>query len=155
MSFKTKSTQDIPAEQFDRALQLASQVKRSANSFRDMAVAGSVRTDDLFNGLVNHLFQIRQGLAKAQATPGMAQYAKDQFNDPAYDVAAEFTTMMAEINTMTAFLEANYPTGPGGHLQTRLFVGDGSGATVSDTITNPSQLTALITRLDALIAVIE
>lgn len=155
MSFRTKSTQDIPSEQFPVALQLASQAKNSAVAFRAMAVAGSVKVGDLFEGLVNHLFQIRQGLTRAQTTPGMAQYAKDQFNDLAYDVVAEFASMMAEIDLTTAFLEANYPTGPDGHLQTRTFVGDGSGATVSAVITSAAALSALITRLDALIATID
>ncbi len=155
MSFKTKSTQEIPAEQFDRALQSANQIRRTAVAFRALAVGGSVRTDDLFTGLIHQLFQIRQSLLKAKTTPGIVQYAKDQFDDPAYDIVTEFTTMLSEIDATTGFFETNFPKGPGGHLLIRTFVGDGSGDTVADTITDSGQLTAMIGRLDALIATID
>ena len=63
--------------------------------------------------------------------------------------------MMAAIDTIAVWFEANFPTGAGGFLQSRTFVGDGSGATVSDTITVPGQLNALVTEFNALIATID
>ena len=155
MSFITTTTQDIPTETFPRALQIAARLRAAAVNFRDQAVAGSVNVADLETGFLGELVGSRIELERAQNTPGILAYAKDQFDDPAYDIAAEFTTMMAAIDTIAVWFEANFPTGAGGFLQSRTFVGDGSGATVSDTITVPGQLNALVTEFNALIATID
>ena len=154
MAFKTTGAAAVPVEQFPRALALAARLKADAINQRDQALAGSVNTADLESFLAE-LVATRAELTIAQATPGILAYAQAQFDDPAYDIAAEFTAMMGAMATLAAWFEANFPTGPGGHLQARTFVGDSSGATVSDTITNAGSLNALVTELNALIATID
>ena len=155
MSFITTTTQAIPTETFPRALGIAKRLRAAAVNFRDQAVAGSVNTADLQTGFLSELVNSRIELVVAQTTPGMLAYAKAQFDDPTYDIAAEFTTMMAAMDTIAVWFEANFPTGASGHLESHTFVGDGSGATVSDTITAAGQLTALVAEFNALIATID
>ena len=155
MAFKTTQSQEIPAAQFERALQIAVRLGRAATTFRDQALAGSVRVADLHSGLLATLINSRNELVKAQATAGIGAYAQEQFNDPAYDVGVEFTAMMAEIDATTAWFEANFPQDGAGHLLVWTFVGDGSGAFVSDTITAAGPRAALVNRLNALISTID
>lgn len=154
MSFKTTNTQDVPAPQFERALGVAAQMRREAVAYRDQAVAGSIRLMDIETGLLSTLRNVRTELVRAQATPGLVTYAKTQF-ETAYDIAAEFTGMMTEINTTLAWLESNFPKDAGGRLLSKTFVGDGSGRVQSEILTNPTALTALAARLNALIATID
>ncbi len=155
MAFKTNDTQTIPALQFERAIGVAVQVKAQAEAFKVMAQGGSVLVSDLFGGLRDTLAEGRKELNTAKTTGGMAEYAKEQFDDPAYDIVAEFTAMMAEIDGTLTWLEANFPKDAGDRLLVWMFVGDGSGDVVSDTITNGASLAALIGKLDTLIAAID
>jgi len=45
-------------------------------------------------------------LNEAKATPGIAQFAKDQENDPAYDVVAEFNSMVAALDAAVVVIVA-------------------------------------------------
>ncbi len=154
MSFKTLNTADVPAFVFIQALRAAAQLKREAQNYRVLAVAGSVRLADIETGLLSILRDSKIVLEKAQATPNMVAYAQAQF-EAGYDIATEFTAMMGEISTLLTWLENNFPTDAGGHLQSRTFVSDGSGKTQSALLTDATALTALIARLDALIATID
>ncbi len=153
MAFKTDDT--VLSVTFASAVQVAVQVKAQADAFRVMAQGGSVLVSDLFSGLRDTLSNGRRALNTAKATPGMADYAKEQFNDPAYDITTEFTAMMLEIDSLLAWLETNFPQDISGLLLIWTFVGDGSGDVVSDTITDGASLAALISKLDTLIAAID
>lgn len=155
MAFRTQNASDLPVIQFQRAVQVASQIKRETVIIRDAALAGAVNVANLFTGLLATLVRARPELEKARSTPGIAAYAKNQLNDPAYNVGVEFTAMMDEIVTTTAWFETNFPQDAHGHLEMWKFVGDGSGAVNQDVLTNLGQLNALVTRLNALIASID
>lgn len=155
MSFLTQNVNDTPAQQYRRALQIASQLRAQAVVYRDQAQAGSVRAMDLDTGLLFVLVESRIELQRARNAPGIVDYAKAQQDDPAYNIALEFTAMIAELDTTLAWMEANFPQDGTGHIITKTFVGDGSGQVQSDTITDPTALTALTTRLNALIATID
>lgn len=155
MAFRTTRGQEIPAIQFARAIQVATQLRKEAVAYRAMAVAGSVRAQDLEEGLLSTLVGARPTLLTARDTPGMAEYAKQQMDDRAYNLAAEFTVMMQAIDDTTAWFEANFPTEVGGHLRSKRFVGDGTGALESGVISQSGRLSGLVTVLDALIAAID
>lgn len=154
MAFRTQNQNLTPAVQFAFALRLAAQIKREAIVHRDRAVAGSVSAADLYTGLLDTLVNNRAGLETARTTPGIVVYAQEQADDPAYDIAAEFTAMMSEIDATISWLETNFPVSNQGFLELWSWVGDGSGALVANIITNPGELSALETRLNALIATI-
>ncbi len=155
MTFKTSNVRDTPAQQYKRALEVAFQLRANAVVYRDQAMAGSVRVMDLETGLLFILVETRIELQLARDIPGIVAYAKEQQDDPAYNIATEFIAMMAELDNILGWMEANFPQDPTGHLISKTFVGDGSGKVQSDTITNPASLTALATRLNALIVTID
>lgn len=55
-------------------------------------------------------------LNTAKTIPGIAAYAQAQLNDPALDVAAEFTAVVDAIETLRVWIVANFPVGAGGAL---------------------------------------
>lgn len=57
-------------------------------------------------------------LNDAAAIPGVEQYARDQFDNPSFDIAAEFTAMVNAITTLRDWIFANFPkdTGSGAWL---------------------------------------
>ena len=55
-------------------------------------------------------------LNTAKTIPGIAAYAQAQLNDPALDVAAEFTAVVDAIETLRVWIVANFPVGTGGAL---------------------------------------
>lgn len=44
-----------------------------------------------------------------KVAPGLAQYAKDQENDQAYDVVAEFNAMQTALQSVLTWMETNVP----------------------------------------------
>lgn len=46
-------------------------------------------------------------------TPGLAQYARDQFANQSLDVVAEFTTMRAAMVSLRNWINTNFPRDPG------------------------------------------
>ncbi len=155
MAFKTKGSRDIPSEQFNRALGVAAQVKSVAQAMRTRAAGGAVSLGDIESNLLATLRLGRVELIRASQVPGIVAHARGEFDDLTYDIATEFTAMMAQINALLVWLEANFPTDASGHLQSRKFVGDGSGALVDVELTAAPALAAFITRVDALIASID
>ena len=154
MAYKTTKTQPVPSRQFERANTAAVQIRREAVVYRDQAIAGSVRLLDIEFGMLGIMTQARTVLLAAQATPNIVAYAKDQF-EASYEIATEFTAMMNQLDITLTWFENNFPIDAGGHLQSSIFIGDGSGITQSALLTDSAALTALIARLDALISTID
>lgn len=152
MKFKTAQGVGYAARQFDRALALAAFMKKNVTAFRDRAVAGSVRVNDLDVGLVSSLVETRDELQRAAATPGIARYAKTQFDDT-YDMGAAFTSMMGELDTTIAFLIANLPKDANGVLLGKTFLPD--GRTTGVVIIDAAALSAIVNRLDTLLDTID
>ena len=107
MAFRASNV--IPSKAYDQVRILARNVKSNcAHAITRMATSGADYT---------FLRDVRVFLANADAqfaelatTPGLPEYAAAQENDPAYDVAAEFTAMRGAIQAATGWMDANVPT---------------------------------------------
>ncbi len=144
------------AKAFEKADQCVISIKVSAVASRDKAQAGTITSADIIDGLVGNLQRGKAILAGIATTPGIVEYAASQYADVAnYDVAAQFTAMMDEINTTITFFEQNYPKDTDGNIKRLSFVGDGSGNLVSYAAFNQTQRNAIVTRINALLATID
>ena len=83
----------------------------------------------------------------ASGLPGMVQYAKDQEDDQAYDVVAEFTAMRAAAVVVRDWVINNFPTSVGGFIEKDTYEADG-GITVRSFTS--VETAALQSHLDAL-----
>ena len=95
-----------------KAYQLAKQNAAGIKTYSTGAVsrlAGGGTSDDVLNVLIQ-LISYRRNLTNIRNTPGIANYAQTQEDDPAYDVAAEFTALLALIQTGIDLIVNTFPT---------------------------------------------
>ena len=72
-------------------------------------LAASNASYDYLRGVYQTLERANTQFNALEATPGLADYAKIQENDPAYDVAAEFIAMQGAITTAITWMQNNVP----------------------------------------------
>ena len=139
------------ADSLGEIQQIATNIKSRAQSTRDRATVQNV--------LALELLELQAGLKKRldrlnvlKTEPGLAAYAQEQLDDVGFDIAAEFTTMLTEVQLTLDQLRTDLPTSAAGFVEARKIEAD-------DTVTNkfftPAQTATLRTRLDALIATID
>jgi hypothetical protein len=103
--------------------------------------------------LIDVMRDLTQALVRWQQTaalPGIAQYARDQWNNQALDVAAEFTTM---VNAATALRDDIFTTFPKQAGVWLVHSYDNAGVP-TDAVFTPAQLGNFNTLADALIAAV-
>lgn len=66
-------------------------------------------TYDYLRGVYQTLKRANDQFTTLRSTPGLADYAKAQEDDPTYDVAAEFVAMQNTIASTLTWMEANVP----------------------------------------------
>lgn len=147
MPFRTAQN---AAEAFALAKNVARGVKALAAS-NATAFTQTVNRDAVL-GLSQNLAGYRAVLASCAATPGVAQYARDQYDDQTYDVVAEFAAMQDAIDAVISNIVSTFPVAPsGGELREKLLNADG---TVTYRTFTAAQLSSLVTLLQALDAAI-
>lgn len=149
MAFPSLSNTKAPALALHQIQSAAEWIKTNAGALRDESALGNIRADRLmkFPGL---LYSYRQQIAEAATTPGIGQYAKDQFNNQAFDIVAEYNAMVSAIDNTIAWITTNFPNS-GGDL--RVYTFDANGNLVSKEWT-PAQTAGLRAQIDALVSTI-
>lgn len=135
----------LTLEDIDRRLV---RLKSAVQAARTAAVTANVagpRITDLWSLLKGE----RAALVTAAGTPGLAQFARDQKNNQTLDVVTEFNNVIAAIDNVTAWIQANFPN-TGGFLLAQSF----GASSLTDREFTPAQLTGYVTQLDSLIALI-
>ena len=91
-----------------RARNTAGSVKRAVTSLRDASASADTR-----RGRYLDLVQLLSGSVttfnEVAAIPGIAAYAKDQYDDPGLDIVAEFTAMVSACSDLKDWIVANVP----------------------------------------------
>lgn len=151
MTFKTGSGTVVSLDRAFEAIEgLASTVKMQSQVLFDRSAAGSTTGEHIFRYFDN-LGDARNALqawvAKMTDNAAAAAYAQDRYNDPTYDAAAEYTTLLAQINATLAFIATNIPTD--------LIVWDDTNGYVNWVSYNSGQTSGLRTQLQSLIDVID
>ncbi len=134
----------------ERADQLAQQVFNQTTTIKVRAETGGIPYTDLHDYMTT-LAQRIIDYNELEAQPGIVQFARDQKSNQAYDIGAEFTTMIANITAVRDWLSTNLPLSSGGFLEEYTRV---SFVKVRRTFT-VGQAATLITVIDDLLASIE
>lgn len=133
----------LSLEQLDR---LAVQTKSLAEASKASMEAGNVTSSQILR-LHLEMLSADSQMAAIAAVPGIVQYAKDQKNDQALDVIAEFQAMRAAVQGVAAAIVTAFPTS-GIYLLAVSFDAQG---TVDRQFT-PAQTAGIRTTLDAVVA---
>ena len=99
--------------------------------------------------LVQHCGIVLGLMSGWAATPGIAEYAKQQVSDPAYDIVAEFVAMRGALIDLRDFTANSFPKDANGFLLYHTL--DANGRVQSRKF-QASQLTGVVTRVDAVIS---
>jgi len=151
MTFPT-NTGDPPlslSQTFVQIRAVAGGIKQQAVALKARSLAGPVPAPDVMyfcTWLANH----RATLAALAATEGLAAYVATYF--PAVNLAAAYTTMVAQVDATIAWMVANFPKAASGELLLVKFAADGT--TTTNTFST-AVLTTFRAQLDLLIAQID
>lgn len=145
MSFRTT---DPLARALLSAQSTAAALKTYVAGVRAACAAGSVSANLLVE-LHLRLIADKASLQANAAVSGIAAYAQAQYSDPAYDVAAEFTSMVNAITGVINWIVANFPAS-GGYIQKDQI----SAAGITVRSFTSAQTAGLVTQLDSLTSAI-
>lgn len=99
------ATNPLLADAYKRIREIAFQVKNYSQSRSALFTDGATESEIL--ATVDNLTSMRNSMQSLAATPGLSEYAKIQEDDPGYNVIAEYTAMIASINSVLDYITAN------------------------------------------------
>jgi len=134
---------------FTAANRAAIRAKSNTQTISNASAAGSINRDRLID-LQNQLNEAIVLWTQVKALSGIVAYAQDQFDDPALDVAAEFTAMVDAAVDLRDWIFNNFPTNSGAALIKSLNI---SGTLTTLEFTT-AQLSGFRTEADTFIATI-
>ena len=102
-----KASNPLLAEAYARIKGTSYQVKRYADS-RSLLFANDT-SEAVILAAVDNLTSMRQTLVTNASVPGLAEYAKIQEDDQAYDITTEYVAMLAAIDSVLAYITASIP----------------------------------------------
>lgn len=92
---------------FERALVVAAQERNYLTQWHTQ-LAGNITALDALNWVTN-LNRVIDELTTIAATPGLVAYGKAQYDAAAYDISAEFSTMLTALSAVRGWLRTNLP----------------------------------------------
>lgn len=122
MAFRASNV--IPANKYERAKQLAIQLKRFCQGRATAYQSGANGAEIL--STVDALREIKNQLQDCASVPGIAAYAAAQEDDGTYNVAAEFTALMNAIDAAITEIVTTLPKDGSGYLLVRKINPDGT-----------------------------
>ncbi len=151
MTFPSSSGRPALADVLQEIQQIAQNVKARAESawaHASVEDVSALAVLELQAGLKKRLDRLNV----LKTASGLAAYAQEQLDDLGFDIAAEFNTMLTEMQLVLDQIKTNLPTSAAGFVEARKIETDD---TVTNKVFTPAQTFDLRTRLNALIATID
>lgn len=145
-----KASNVLPEQAYRDARVYATLLKAYLQSRSEQFQAGPTNADVLL-ATFHDVRRIRDSIQAAAGVPGIANYARAQENDPAYDVIAEWTALLSAVASLLSFVTTNFPKDANGYLLEKTFAADGTY--VFRTFTS-AQLAGLVSAIAAVVALI-
>ncbi len=145
MAFNTQSL----SKGLQKAENESIRAKAFATQARNALLAGNVSANAVIQIMTNFKSSI-EVWDSVSSLPGIAQYTRDQYDNQAYDVVAEFVAMRTQAVAVRDWVITNFPAS-GGFIQKDTLQADGAITVRQFT---PAQTTGLQTALADLIAAI-
>jgi hypothetical protein len=132
-----RASNQLPQDGYETAKRLAISIKSYCSSKASQFANDT--TADVIISVFQDLTRWREQLHSIRQIPGIVQYARDQEDDPSYNVAAEFNNMLTAIDSVIANVNATYPRDGSGYLLDRKI----SGSSYDFRTFTPAQLSTL------------
>jgi hypothetical protein len=139
-----------PSRGWEQMKDFASAMKSEALAMKDVTLTGTCTSAQLIDYL-QRLVAFKEVFVAIGNVPGIAVYAQEQVNNPSFNIATEFTTMLNAVDGAGGWLIANFPKDGNGFLLAQTL--DGAGHLVQRTFTSATLL-PFRTTLDTLIATV-
>ena len=152
MAYPTSRLRAVVARAFTNADSTAVRLRAMAGDLDGKLAAGPVTATVILDDLLAELRSSRATLISSQNTSVILAYAREQFDDNAIDLPAEFTALIAAIDAVITWIVDNFPAGAGGYLERYQIAGNGA---LTDRSFTSAQTAGLRTQLQALFAAIE
>ena len=114
----------ITSKGYDKAKLEALSIKGYAQDVQNLLLA-NIDSSVIIN-IVSVLSQKKAKLETYKNITGILQYSKDQEEDQTYDIAAEYTALVARIDDVINWVKASYPADTNGYLLVRKWTLDGT-----------------------------
>ena len=145
-----KATQLSASQAFKNLQTQAGATKQYLQTQRALMVAPTCNSG-IPVAVIQHLGQVDGLMTTWAATPGLAAYARAQYDDPLYDVVAEFTVMKTAITSAKDTLIAMFPKDANGFILYQTIQPNGS---ISFRTFTAAQLAGAVAQTDSVIATI-
>lgn len=142
------ATTVVTQQAFTEMRQLCVTSKAYLQNRRALLVQATVLASVLLE-LVNHFRTMVLRLNELAATPGLAAYAKDQVDNQAYDIAAEYVVMRDSMIAARDGIAAALPKDGSGFLLYQTMAADGL---ISIRAFSAAQVASAVVMVDAVIA---
>ena len=151
MAFNTGTGTSISLDRAFEAIEgVAFGIKNLSQALSDRSAAGNVTGEHIqryFDNLGDKRNELQSWAAKMTDMTAATAYARDRYNDPAYDAQAEYTALLAQINATLSFIATNIPSD--------LIVWDDTNGYVDWVPYNSGQTAGLRAQLQALVDAID
>jgi len=141
MAFKALNI--IPVKGYERSKEIGARLRTYTVNTSNKLSSGATSVRVL--GVLDSLIGYKTDFNLVKSIPGIAQYAREQENDPNYDAVAEFNTLIAFIDTAISTITSTFPTDASGFLLAYKFNPDGTLTPRSFTAAQMSGLTTALT----------
>ncbi len=148
MAFPTETTKRSLAFVLTEAQSVALAVKRQAQQISERSTTGNMTAGDILT-YQERLKEQAERLDVLKVTPGIGQFAKDQFNDILFDIVVEFDAMLEQMQGVLTWIRANLPVSANGFVEERVIELDD---TVTHKTFSSAQALTFRTELNALVA---
>ncbi len=119
MAFPTETTKRSLAFVLTEAQSVALAVKRQAQQISERSTTGNMTAGDILT-YQERLKEQADRLDVLKATPGIGQFAKDQFNDILFDIVVEFDAMLLQMQGVLTWIRVNLPVSANGFVEERI-----------------------------------
>lgn len=148
MTFRASNV--VPEEAYTKVRKTAIQLKVNLQSFKT-SLASKNADFKLIKGIYVTLSNAYNQLDTLKEIPGLADYAKQQEDDPNYDVVVEFNNLITQIQSAMGWINDHVPSTVS--LKTPADWGGPNETVIVDTFT-PTQTSDLRTALESVIQAI-
>jgi len=140
----------VKVDGFQKLRRVATDLKQSLETKRNTMSTQSVTG----NFILSILSQTKEAIGvfeTVEAIDGIAEYVREQHNDPTIDVVAEFTSMKNAANSVLGWIVSNLPKDNQDYLLLKTIDVDGN---ITFRQFTPAQTANLRTQIDGLLATI-
>lgn len=118
-----RATGQLPTDAYSQSKRTAARLKQRVDTFIASSSAGNTSASEVLF-LADELRAAKNQLSSAAQVPGIVETARAEEADTEYDPVTEFAALLAEIDSVIAWIAANFPQDADGYVLAFTFNAD-------------------------------